>query len=64
MYLHKVVNLDKNLSKVQKNKELHKAAFNLLEENLIKRVSFKERGPEVYDWFKWKAMFKKRFSFF
>lgn len=41
MYLHKVVNLDKNLSKVQKNKELHKAAFNLLEENLIKEFRLK-----------------------
>ena len=42
MYLHKVVNLDKNLSKVQKNKELHKAAFNLLEENLIKEFRLKK----------------------
>ena len=40
MYLHKVVNLDKNLSKVQKNKELHKAAFNLLEENTTKLHNF------------------------
>ena len=64
MYLHKVVNLDKNLSKVQKNKELHKAAFNLLEENLIKEFRLKKEDLKYMIGLNGKPCLKKGSPFF
>ena len=64
MYLHKVVNLDKNLSKVQKNKELHKAAFNLLEENLIKEFRLKKEDLKYIIGLNGKPCLKKGSPFF
>ena len=64
MYLYKVVDLDKNFSKVEKNEELHKAAFNLLEENLIKEFHFKKEDLKYMIGLKGKPYLKKGSPFF
>lgn len=42
MYWYKKIFIDKNISKSEQNKELHEAAFSLLEEKLIKKFHFKK----------------------
>lgn len=42
MYWYKKISIDKNISKSEQNKKIHKAAYNLLEEKLIKSFHFKK----------------------
>ena len=42
MYWYKYINIDLNLSKIERNNKLHKEAFSLLEEKLIEEFHFKK----------------------
>ena len=42
MYWYKYINIDLNLSRVERNNKLHKEAFSLLEKNLIEKFHFKK----------------------
>ena len=42
MYWYKYINIDLNLSKIERNSKLHKEAFSLLEEKLIEEFHFKK----------------------